>query len=794
MNSSERGRNSLLDMKDLQFVWRLIYKNLAVLFIIPLLSFAVGYIYTYRLIDIHGAEAQLLLKSNETYDYQDPIYKGLGAYSTYTDIQNQIRILKSRNLIGEVVDKLDIEISQFVVGRLRKQEVYYTLPFKCSLEIHDPRTYEIPIGIEIINDKSYRIEYEIGGTLKSQNGNFETVLKTGDFDILLTKLYNYDEEGLNVITKSNYEIIVHTRDHLISKYQKNLTVENIDFTSILNVKVTDELAKRGIAFLDSLCDTYVDYTKRVQLEINQNTLDNIQRQIDTVKQFIEEKEIEILKYRESNAILDIDKEGSQYFNEYFEYTEILRELEEQKSSVHLLEKYLEMDSDSRTLPPYFYIERADIYLSSLISDLRIKQSRLEMMQTQVYEENQGYKNIQKEIITIKGDIKNYLSNLKVAIQNKIDKLNMNISSQKERISDLPKSAQDILNIQRELDVNNKMYLFLLEKKTNTLITRAGIIPQVRVIEEPRSLGVVRPDKSRIKITALLIGFLIAMMISLIRILFFEKIENVAELAKVTSLNIIGGIPHVPNQMPFQTITNINPKSQVTESFRTIRTNLTFLGENKKQSKVILISSFFPGEGKTFTSSNLASMLAAADKKVLIIDFDLHKPKIHKMFGAENTIGVTSYIIGRNAIREIITPTKFEFLHIITAGPLAPNPSELILKDEVGEIIKYANDNYDYVILDTPPFGLLNDSIILGKNSDIFLVVANSKILKNKGLKIIEEIMDKVQQPEKGIILNGVKQRKFNYYYSKYIYKYNYGYSYGYGYGNGYGDNYSESKS
>ena len=390
-------KNSLIEAKDIVFLWRLVYKNAALLIIIPVITFLVGYIYAYRLNDVYGSEAQLLLKSNETYDYQDPIYKGLGAYSTYTDIQNQIRILKSRSLIGEVIDKLEINVSQYVVGRLRRQEVFYTLPFKCNVDIIDGRFYEVPMSVEIKSEDRYTVKYEFDNKVHEFQGVFGEELRTDQFRMTLDKLYGFDKGGLEVISKSNYELIVHTRDYLISKYQSNITIENIDFTSILTVSVTDELMNRGVIFLDSLCQTYVDYTRRIQLEVNQNTLDNIQRQIDTVQQFIEETEAHILNYKDDHSILDIDKEGNQYFSEYFELNRWLRGFVEQKTSITLLEKYLNSEIDQRTPPPYFYIEESDQYLSTLISDLRAKQSNLETMRTQVSEENQGFKYLRNEI-------------------------------------------------------------------------------------------------------------------------------------------------------------------------------------------------------------------------------------------------------------------------------------------------------------------------------------------------------------------------------------------------------------
>jgi len=325
-----------------------------------------------------------------------------------------------------------------------------------------------------------------------------------------------------------------------------------------------------------------------------------------------------------------------------------------------------------------------------------------------------------------------------------------------------------------------MFLFLLDKKTNTLIARAGIIPQVRVLEKASSLGLVYPDKKQMLRLFSLGGFLLAFFIAIVRKLFFEKIENVKELKETTHFNAIGGVPFIKD-LENEIIVDKDPKAAVTESFRAIRTNISFMGLENPVNKTILISSFFPGEGKTFCATNLAALIAKGDKKVLIIDFDLHRPKVHKTFKIENSTGVTSYIIGKSEFEEIVHKEVYSNLDVISSGPISPNPSELILRNKVDELFSKANKLYDYVLIDTPPFGLLNDTLELAKKSDVMLVVMNTKYARRRGVQHIENLLDKYEKVNTAVILNGIKQKKFQYYYSKYSYKYTYGYNYGYDY-------------
>lgn len=787
--------NKLVEAKDILFIWKIVLNNLGFIVLIPLITYGIGYVYTYRLTNIYGAKAELLLKSNETYDYQDPIYKGLGAYGVYMDVQNQIRILNSRDLIGEVIDKINIETSYYVVGRIKKVEVFETLPFKSRVTVLNPQIYELPIQVTILNKNEYQLKYESEGRKVDQIYPFDQEVTTSDFILSLERRYELDDENIDDLKASNYEIVFHSRNYLISKYQSSLDVQNIEHTSVITLSVTDELANRAVVYLDTLTNTYVDYSKRIQLEVNENTLQNIQKQIDTVSVLIENKERELLLYKDENSILNINKEEDDYFEEYVNFTKEKRILEQKKGSVIALQEYLKSSDDNRVLPPSFYIEQNDVYLKEAIGEVRKKQIRYEIDKTQRSEDNMNMIYLKKEIAMLNNDVLNYLENLMGALNQEITIADEFINDYKNDIRKLPKSAQGVMNIQRELDVNNKMYLFLLEKKTNTLIARAGIIPQVRIIENTVGTGVVYPNKQKIIRLFILGGFILAFLIAIVRKIFFEKIENVTALAEVSDINVVGGIPFI-KEMQQPILTESQPKSHVTESFRTIRTNLSFLGTAQEGvAKKILLSSFFPGEGKTFCSTNLSNLIAKGSKRVLIIDFDLHRPKVHKMYKLKNEIGVSNYIIGKNTFEEILIKDVYPNLDVITAGPIAPNPSELVLRSQVADLIQYAETRYNFIIIDTPPFGILNDTLELTKFVDAFLIILNTRYTRKKGVEHINLMLEKFDDLDKGVVLNGIKESRLQYYYSKYTYKYTYGYNYGYGYGYGstYGSGYSSEE-
>ena len=782
----------LIESKDLMFVWRLVLKNIGFIILIPIATYLIGYIYTYRLSDVYGSKVQLLLKSNETYDYQDQIYKGLGAYGVYMDVQNQIRIIQSRDLIGEIIDKMDIYTSYYVVGRIRKKEVFETLPFKSNVEVFETKRYlyEKPIKVEIIDQDNFRLIYEVNGKVKTIEHPFDELLISDEFKLNLKKRYAFTDENIGDISKTPYEIVFHSRDYLINKYRSSISIENVEYTSILEVGILDELGNRGKKFLDTLTSVYIDYSKRIQLEVNRNTIDNIEKQLDTISQFISTKEKELLSFKNKNSILNLPKEEEDYFERYVEFTNVKRELETKRSSLKALESYIINLNDEHFLPPTFAALRNDLYLSQTIKKVYELQLELTSKSSSQLSNNQNVIKLEDEITSLKKDVLLYINNLNLAISEELSIADNYISKNKSKIKRIPVSEQGVANIKRELEVNNRMYLFLLEKKTNSLIARAGIIPQVRVVERASQLGVVQPDKKKIVRMFVLGGFLLAFFIAVVRKLFFEKIENVSELNETTDLTVIGGLPFVKEKESKLIVRN-KPKAQITESFRTLRTNLSYLGDigKKERAKKVLVSSFFPGEGKTFTSTNIASIMAMSDKKVVIVDFDLHKPKIHKTFDIQNLKGISSYLIGKDGLDDIVHKDMAPNLDVITAGAIPPNPSELILKSKMDDLFKELESTYDYIIIDTPPFGLLNDSIELIKFIDVFIVVLNTKYIKRRGVRTVEELLAKHEDLSIGLVLNGIKRTRLQYYYSKYSYKYNYNYGYNYGYG--YGDSYTD---
>jgi len=383
--------------------------------------------------------------------------------------------------------------------------------------------------------------------------------------------------------------------------------------------------------------------------------------------------------------------------------------------------------------------------------------------------------IDSVVKTIRSSIFRYTTDNKKQIQKRIQDVKAQHNAAESELRGIPRSQRDLLSIERKLNVNEGQYTFLLQKKANTVIARAGIIPQTSIIESARSLGVVGPEKSGTIWTFVGVGFFIALIIGLVRAIFFERIENTRELKAYTRLPLLGGIPNYQDVDLDPIVIASNPRSNVSEAFRSIRTNLQYI-LHEEGPKVILVTSLHPGEGKTFVSVNLSAVLAKASKRVIVLDFDMHKPKIHKSMRMENVSGISSFLIGKTDFKQSITPTAVENMDAITAGPVPPNASELVLNPRVDMLLDGVKEMYDYVIIDTPPLMLISDSLVLLNKVHLGIFVMNTEKATKAGLRHLEEVLLMNNLKKNSIVLNNIKQKRWKYYYGKYAYRYGYGYT------------------
>jgi tyrosine-protein kinase Etk/Wzc len=777
----------IISRKDVIRVVAVALTNWYILLSVPIVTLAISVLYTYRLADVYAAKCQILLKSNETYDYQNELYRGLGfnsKYASYEETASQMRVLKSTGLLEKVMESLPLDVSYFIVGRVKVSEVYKHMPFRVITDQRSSASSGLRFDLTILDTAGYRLSYEQHGKMVAAEYKFGDLILDGGLYLKVEKEPNLTQISLNSLSQIDYQFVVHQKQSLIGKYKNAIDVQNIDYTSIVEITVKDEIPQRAVEVLDTLAKIYVHNTLSNQREVNENTLSYIDLQLNEVTSIINDIENELELYKEGASILNLTREEETYFQRLLEMDAELRGFERQVEALDDLTTYLLKEEELESLlPPNLFVSNTDPELEAQVKDLYAIRSEYTKSLGSSTQNNPRSEGLLRDIRQQKNDIIRYIDSQKTAVSGAMRQLEDEIGAMEGRIKNIPKSQRQIINIERRLAVNEELYSFLLSRRAETIIARAGIVPETKIIEASRPIGIVFPDKTKMNLMSLLMGVGAAILILILKELFFQKIKSLGQLQTSTEIPILGSVPKQKHFSKTYRLLSGSERSDLAQSFRMLRTNLQFIG-GSDAGKKILVTSLLPGEGKTFVSVNLASVLAIADKRVLLMDFDLHKPRLAKAMEMDNAKGVSSFLSGRHGIVEVIQKSEVETLDVITSGPVPPNASELILRPELQDLFNFAQENYDFVLIDTPPVSLITDALNLMPKMDVKLFVLNSRSTSRTSLDYIERLIQNNQLNDVSLVLNEEKVTKLDYYYSRYGYG-GYGYG-GYGYGNSYG--------
>jgi capsular exopolysaccharide synthesis family protein len=784
---SNTKKQAIVSQKDLNLLLRIIKSNWWIPIVVLPIFYVIGTFYVYRLTNIYQASTQFLLKVNDTY-YQNNVLSDASFYSygSYVDNLNEQRIIQSYDLSSKVVDKLvdRIQVSYFIVGKVRTTEEFNAIPIYITINSINPGFYEQIFDFKIIDYNNYEISFDQGGIKQIKKGKFEQDLIDTDLRINVKRTEIFTEKKVESFREIFYQFSIHSKDYLISSIQGNLTIENPEYTNILIVNLTDIIPERATLILDTLNSVYAAEKLRTKFELNERTITYIDRQLNEITFSLKSIEDTMQNYKERKSIIDLNWEQADFLTKISSYDGQKSQMQLQLIALADLEKYIIEDKDPQFLPPNVFVFEKAGFMSTAVNDLYTKQIELNRVYNIAKETNPVITDLKASIKKTKQDLLIYINNTRKATNQQIDGLNKEILTYINEAKLIPGKQRDILNIQRRSAVSEQLYNFLLEKKANTKIAKASIIPDIKIVESPRNVGVVSPDKPAIQKSFLSFGLLLSILIIFLRAFFYSKIKSVEHLRELSDLPLIGVLPYVKEENNDGLIVDYSPNSVISEAFRNLRTNLLYANIGV-DAKTYLVTSFLPGEGKTFTSANLACIFAKSGKRTVLIELDLHKPRIFKRFGLPpQTKGLTTCISGINTYEEIINETHIPNLYCIYAGPVPPNPSEFVLSNRLKELLDRAKQDFDFVIIDTPPAGLLSDSIYLVQQVDATIFVLNTKTSTKRVISFMENIIEANSLKNVLLVLNGLSRLGKRYYYQGY--GYSYGYGYGYGYGKGYG--------
>jgi capsular exopolysaccharide synthesis family protein len=640
-------------------------------------------------------------------------------------------------------------------------------------------TFTIPIIIE--SDQQFRMAP--GGPLLSFGQPFE--IGQGSFIV--------NKTGVDHRPYSSNQFFINYKpleDRAIEYVSRLTASESGESENIMKVSFQTENNKVGIEVVDQWMKEYQQAGLEEKKQIAKNALRFIDDQMDTIRQDLGSVEKNLQGFREKNKIYAPEQQSAEYFNNMSTVDNQITVKSLQLENVNFLIRYIGDDSNPyRQVASFLNVDEPSLVLQ--INNFNGLQVQRETLLKTTTTANPMVKNLESSIDKLRSDIVQNLENVKQSYQGYISSLRQKNAAASMEVSKIPVKEKELLDITRRQKILEELFSFLLQKKLETSISSASTISNVRVIESAIANGQpVMPNRKGTYLLALFLGLGIPVGIIFLKEFLNDKVKSRADIERATQAPVVGVVSHSDEKETL--VVSRTSRRFIAEQFRIIRTNLEYILP-KTGSQVILVTSSSSGDGKSFMSSNIGAVKALTGKRTVILEFDIRKPKIAGSLRVKHKTGISNYIIGKASFEDVVVPVPgVENLFMVPCGPIPPNPSELLLDDAIETLISRARKEFDVVVIDTAPLGLVSDPIILGKFADAAIFVIRHNHTYKKQLNMLNEIYISKRLPHLSIVVNDVKDDGgYGNYYGYGGYEYT---GEGYGYGNDYFEQPANSKS
>lgn len=689
------------------------------------------------------------------------------------NINDQIEIIKSYYTVRQTLLNLNWRTSWHQKDLFVWRELYKNEPF----DIQETSNFINPKGVRIyitpISNNTYTVSVDEDMYIGSDKVKVKFT-ETGTFDqpfvnkyfnfTLLKKVNKFEAE-----TESYFFTFNDLNDETLNYQGKVEAYLKDEDGSVVICSIQGENREKESDFLNELIKVYTEGKMNFQNEAQRRSLEFINEQLAGISDSLNIAGNNFTAFKAKNNIVDLGQEGNLVMNNLKAIETERAQSQMQLDYFQNLLKYLQTNDYKQVVSPSV-VGINDAALNSLVMKLSDLYNRRQIISFSAKENN-------PTLIMIDKQLDQTRTQLNENIQNLIDNASRNLNNLKDRqanislqLNKLPQKEQQMVNIQRQFNLTNEIYTYLLQKRAETNISLASSMPDVQVIDiaRPETATFVSISPTKAMLMGLISGLLIPAAFMLLINFFDNKIRTQEDIENNTSLPILGNIPHEPSKTDLSIFNN--PKSVIAEAFRTLRTNLNFMLK-ETGCKVISIHSNNPGEGKSYIAVNLSSILAMNNSKVLLIGADLRKPKLHKTFQIDNERGLSTYLIGYHMIDQVIFPTPIANLSIMPSGPIPPNPAEILGNDDMKKLVEQLRSRFDYVIIDNAPVGLVTDGLIVSSLSDLNILVLRYGVSLKHQVELFNQYAAKKIISSPAILVNDIKFNEFGTtYYKHYQYE------------------------
>lgn len=760
-SKSELGN---LSLKDLFYK----YIRFLPLFILSVaLALLVAYTYLRYAGQVYSAGGSMLIKSETNNNRPDKVEDILMGNNRSQNIQSEIEILKSRPLMARVVNKLDLQFSYIAKGRIKDQNVYKQAPFTIeALKLTDSAR-SFSIKIKFTSNEKFRvnndaIDFQFNQVFENKNGAFRLL-----------------RNGIPPNEGSEYNLTWQPTESLAGRLARMVKVQpKAGGTGILLIEMEATNPQMAADIVNNLMIQYDTMTVEQNNFSTDQIITFIDGRLDSLRRELNSIQAKLLAFRQRNNLINVETQSDNYFAKLSAADNLINEQQMKLAVAEIVQEYLQDKKNQFTrvvVPSSLGLE--DVTLNELVNGYNKSQlERQALLESNIPEAHPAVKASEAIIEKQRQSVLENITNIRAAYTQAIGALKTRSSSEEGELKNLPFKMKEVIEMERQVTTKLALYSLLEGKREEAAISRASTISNSKIIDRASpSSAPVKPDKRMIQILAIFIGLGLPTLIIFVTELLNDKVTTRFDIEKITSAPIMGEIGHSHSDKVL--IVNKTSRRMVAEQFRIIRTNLQYV-LNKVENPVILVTSSFSGEGKSFVSTNMGAVLALTGKKTVILEFDIRKPKILAGLNIGKRQGISNFLVGKADLKDLIVPVpEQENLYVLPCGPVPPNPAELLLDQKVTEMFDWLRQEFDAVIIDTAPVGMVSDAMTLGKFADCTLYLVRQGYTYKKQIALIDDLYASKKLPSVSIVINDVKLKAGYGYYG-------YGrYGYGYGYGN-----------
>ncbi|MCX6218967.1 tyrosine-protein kinase family protein [Spirosoma sp.] len=721
-----------------------------------ILAGAGAYVYIKYQTPIYKIQTSLLIKDDKKGLSEDNILKEMDIFTPKKVVENEMEILKSFAMMNKVVGELGLDVKYFRSTNFGKREIYESTPFRLVIESAQPSLYETPLEITATSSHAVRINdnvYPVNQTIQTPYGRLR---------IFASKPLSINSE----------KVIVQAvpRQVAVDGYLKNLSVEaSSKQSTVLQMSLEDAVPRKGEALLNKLISEYNQAAIADKNIVASNTLSFIEERLQLIAGELSTVEKGVENFKAAEGITDLSAQAQVFLATVKENDDQLNQTNIRLGMIDDVEQYVNSRAEERGVAPST-LSIGDPVLVGLVTKLNELELQRDQLNLTTTASNPLLQSLNNQIRATKISLSENITNQKQALLSTRQKMRATNKQLEGQIRTIPHKERALVNITRQQSIKNNLYTYLLEKREETALSYASNVADSRTIDPPRTgTDPVKPVKATILLLFGMLGLIMPVGVIAVRDMMNDRVSRRADIEEASQVPILGEIMASKNIDPLIMISG--KRSVIAEQIRTLRTNLQFLRSSPTDSQVVMFTSSISGEGKSFLSLNLGASLALVDRPTVVLEMDLRKPKLHAVLNVANTVGISNYLIQESTLDEVLQPIPgFPNYHIITCGPIPPNPAELLSSPQLERLFTELRQRFAYIIVDSPPIGLVTDAQLIAPYVDATMFLVRHDHTPKAYIRMIDNLWREQRFQRLNLILNGVGDGE----------SYQYGYSYNYG--------------